>query len=74
MKCTKIKISWSSFNALQYSQKWLSASIKSVLTNKQIGQLINISPNSLIILETIHTEFTFIDIWFTDENSKPSEI
>ena len=35
------------------------------------GQLVNISPCSLIILNTINTEFPFIDFWFTDQNSRP---
>ena len=35
------------------------------------GQLVNISPYSLIMLNTINTEFPFIDFWFTDQNSRP---
>ena len=37
--------------------------------NKQFGQLINISPHSLIMLNTTNTEFSFIEVWFTDPNS-----
>ena len=42
--------------------------------NKEFGQLIKILPHSLIMLNTINTEFSFIDVWFTDQNSKPFEI
>ena len=42
--------------------------------NKQFGQLINISPHSLIMLNTINTEFSFIDVWFTNQDRKPLEI
>ena len=42
--------------------------------NKQFGQLINIVPHSLTILSTTNTEFLFIEVWFTDQNSKPLEI
>ena len=42
--------------------------------NNQFRQLINISPNSLIMLNTANTEFSFIDVWFTDQNGKPLEI
>ena len=35
------------------------------------GQLVNISPYSLIMLNTINTEFPFIYFWFTDQNSRP---
>ena len=36
--------------------------------NKKYGQLITASPNSLIMLKTINTEFSFIEIWFTDQD------
>ena len=42
--------------------------------NKQYGQLINISPYSLIFLNTTNTEFSEIDIWFTDQNNNALEI
>ena len=42
--------------------------------NKQFGQLINIAPHSLIMLNTANTEFSSIEVWFTDQNSKPLEI
>ena len=41
--------------------------------NKQFGQLINISPHSLTMLNTTNTEFSSIEVWFTDQNSKPLE-
>ena len=39
--------------------------------NKQFGQLINIAPHSLAILSTTNAEFSFIEAWFTDQNSEP---
>ena len=42
--------------------------------NKQFGQLINISPRSLTMLGTTNTEFSFIEVCFTDQNSEPLEI
>ena len=42
--------------------------------NKQFGQLINIAPHSLIMLNTANTEFSSIEVWFTDQNSEPLEI
>ena len=41
--------------------------------NKQFGQLINISPHSLTMLNTTNTEFPSIAVWFTDQISKPFE-
>ena len=42
--------------------------------NKKYGQLITVSPNSLIMLKTINNEFSFIEIWFTDQDNRPLEI
>ena len=41
--------------------------------NKQFRQLISISPHSLKMLGTTNTEFSFIAVWFTDQNSEPLE-
>ena len=42
--------------------------------NKQFGQLINIASHSLTMLSTTSTKFLSIEVWFTDQNSKPLEI
>ena len=42
--------------------------------NKQYGQLISISSHTLIFLKTMNTEFSEIDIWFTDQNNNALEI
>ena len=40
------------------------------MRNKLFGELISIAPHSLIIFNTVNTEFSFVDVWFTDQNSK----
>ena len=42
--------------------------------NKQFDQLITITPHSLTMLKTPNAEFSFIEIWFTDQNNRPLEI
>ena len=42
--------------------------------NKQFGQLINIAPHSSIMLNKTNTEFSSIEVWFTDQNSQSLEI
>ena len=42
--------------------------------NKKYGQLITVSPESLIILKTVNTEFSVIEIWFTDQDNRQLEI
>ena len=44
------------------------------IPNKQFGQLINVAPHSLTMLGTTNTEFSFIKVWFTDQNSEPLKI
>ena len=41
---------------------------------KQYGQLISISPHSLVFLKTMNTEFSQIEVWFTDQNNNALEI
>ena len=42
--------------------------------NKQFDQLITISPHLLTMLKTTYSEFSFIQVWFTDQNHRPLEI
>ena len=42
--------------------------------NKKYAQLITVSPETLIMLKTVITEFSFIEIWFTDQDNRPLEI
>ena len=46
----------------------------SFVLNKQFGQLIYISPHSLTMMNTVNTEFSFVEVWITDQASKPLEI
>ena len=41
---------------------------------KLYGQLISISPHSLVFLKTMNMEFSEIEVWFTDQNNKALEI
>ena len=42
--------------------------------NKLFGQLLDISPKCFIFLKTFDSEFSYIDVWFTNQNSKPLEM
>ena len=41
--------------------------------NKQFVQLINISPRSSTMMNTVNTEFPSVEVWFTDQVSKALE-
>ena len=42
--------------------------------NKSFVQLLNISPNNSIFLNTFNPEFSDSEVWITDQNSKLLEI
>ena len=42
--------------------------------NKEFGQLINISPHSLMMMNRVNTKFSSVEVWFTDQVSKALEI
>ena len=61
-------------NLVNNSYQQASRVLFTFVPNKQYGQLISISPHSLVFLKTINTEFSEIDIWFTDQNNNDLEI
>ena len=61
-------------NLVNNSYQQASRVLFSLVPNKQYGQLISISPNSLIFLKTMNTEFSEIEIWVTDQNKDSLEI
>ena len=44
------------------------------LPNKPFGSLLEISPKNRIFLKTFDSDFPYIEVWFTDQNSQPLEI
>ena len=42
--------------------------------NKLFVQLLDIWPKNFIFLKTFNLEYSYIETWFTDQNSKPLEI
>ena len=57
-------------NDYQHSSKFLF----SFVPNKQFGQLTDTSPNTLTMMNTVNTEFSFIEVWFTNQASKALKI
>ena len=53
-------------NDYQHTSKYLF----SFVPHKQFGQLINISPHSLTMMNTVNTEFSSVEVSFTDQASK----
>ena len=42
--------------------------------NKSFDQLLDISPKKFIFLKTFDSEFSYIKVWFTDQNYKPLRV
>ena len=61
-------------NLVNNSYQQASRVLYTFVPNKQYGQLISISPYSLIFLKTMNTKFSEIEIWFTDQNNNSLEI
>ena len=43
------------------------------IPNEPFSQLLDFSPENLIFLKTFDSEFLYIEVWFTDQNSNPLE-
>ena len=39
-----------------------------------LSQLLDISPKNYIFLKAFNSEFSYIEVWLTDQNSKPLDI
>ena len=61
-------------NVVNNSYQQASKVLFTFVPDKKYGQLITVSPHSLIMLKMVNTEFSFIEIWFTDQNNRPLEI
>ena len=61
-------------NLVNNSYQQASKVLFTFVPNKKYGQLITVSPETLIMLKTVNTEFSFIEIWFTDQDNRRLEI
>ena len=61
-------------NLVNNSYQQASSVLFTFAPNKQYGLLISISPHSLVFLKTLNTEFSEIEVWFTDQNNNALEI
>ena len=73
-KLESVEVALVHCNLVNNNYQQASKALFTFVPNKQFGQLINILPHSLTILGATNTEFSFIEVWFTDHNSEPLEI
>ena len=53
-------------NLVKNDYQHTSKVLFSFVTNKKVGQLINISPHAFAMVNTENTEFFYVEVWFTD--------
>ena len=61
-------------NLVKNDYQHTSKVLFSFVPTKQFGKLMNISPHSLTMINTVNTEFSFVEVLFTDQTSKELEI
>ena len=62
------------FNIVNNDYQHDSRVLYTFIPNKSFGQLLDISPNKILFLKTFNSEFSYIEEWFIDQNSKPPKI
>ena len=61
-------------NLVKNDYQHASKVLFSFVPNQQFGQLLNISPHTFTVMNTVNTEFSYVEVWFTDQSSKALEI
>ena len=61
-------------NLVKNDYQHASKVLFSFVPNKQFGQLLNLSPHVFTMMNTVNTEFSPVEVWFTDQSSKALEI
>ena len=61
-------------NLVNNNYQQASKVVFTFVPNKKFSHLITITPHSLTVLKTANAEFSFIEIWCTDQNNRPLDI
>ena len=62
------------FNTVSNYYQQESRVFYTFVPNKSFGQLLDVSPKNFIFLKIFDSEFSYIEVWFTDQNYKLPEI
>ena len=61
-------------NLVKNDYQHASKVLFSFVPNKKFVQLLNISPHVFTMMNTVNTEFSSVEVWFTDQANKALEI
>ena len=73
-KLESVKVVLVYCNLVKNDYQHASKVLFSFVSNKKFGQLLNISPHVFTVMNAINTEISSVEVWFTDQSSKPLEI
>ena len=59
------------FNVVWNIYQQNSRVLYTFIPNKWFGELFDVSPENFIFLKTFDSEFSYTELWFTDQNSNP---
>ena len=62
------------YNVVNKTHQKKSRVLYSFVPDRQFGRLLTVEPKSLIALKTTSAEFSFVEIWFTNQNNETFEI
>ena len=51
----------------------LESCIHLFLINRLVGQLLDVLPKHFMLVKSFNSAFSYIEVWFSDQNSKPLE-
>ena len=61
-------------NVVNNSYQQKSRALYTFVPDSSFNQLLDILPEDFIFLKTFDSEFLYIEVWFTDQNSNSLEI
>ena len=61
-------------NIVNDNYQQTSRDLYTFVPNKSFGQLLDIAAKNFMFLKTFDSEYSYIEVWFTDHNTKPLEI
>ena len=59
---------------INYDHQQNSGALYNHVSNKLFDELLDISHKKFMYLKTFNSKFSYIEVWFTDQNSKLLEI
>ena len=73
-KLEPVKVILVHCNLVKNDYQLTSKVLFTFVPHKEFGYLINIALYSLTMMSTVNTEFSFAEVWFTDQFSRALEI